>query len=163
MNGVSKTGYGTISKIDPTLPFLEYEYPYTDKNTGEKIPSKCHFASFTKEARKMMESPELKLGEKVTCVYVTENGVRTLESVELQKKRQGGFQPRPTQDPAVEMARIRANMQSEVLKAASDLVKFAKSENWTEEEVSKGWTIILEMTEFGVKKLLKTPEYGRGV
>lgn len=69
MTAQMKTGSGTITRIDKDLPFLEYEFSWTDRTTNEKKSAKCQFMVFSPTFKEEFKNTSLKTGDIVQCEY----------------------------------------------------------------------------------------------
>ena len=95
MTAQLKTGSGTITRIDPTLPFLEYEFSWNDKVTGEKKSAKCQFLLFGNEAKEAIQKTTLKVGDLVSCEYEQVGWDKTLLKFGPKQVSSGGGWRKP--------------------------------------------------------------------
>lgn len=95
MTAQIKTGSGTITRIDPSLPFLEYEFSWNDKVTGEKKSAKCPFMLFGLDAKAAMQNTQLKVGDTVQCEYEQNGWDKTLLKFGPKQVSSGGGWRKP--------------------------------------------------------------------
>ena len=95
MTAQIKTGSGTITRIDPSLPFLEYEFSWNDKVTGEKKSAKCQFMLFGNEAKEAIQKTPLKVGDLVSCEYEQVGWDKTLLKFGPKQVSSGGGWRKP--------------------------------------------------------------------
>jgi len=95
MTAQLKTGSGTITRIDPTLPFLEYEFSWNDKTTGERKSAKCQFMLFGNDAKESIKTTPLKVGDIVQCEYEQNGWDKTLLKFGPKQVSSGGGWKKP--------------------------------------------------------------------
>ena len=123
MTAQLKTGSGTITRIDAALPFLEYEFSWNDKATGEKKTAKSPFMVFSTEAKEAIKTTPLKVGDIVSCEYEQVGWDKTLLKFgpKADKPAFGGFKGGSSgykKDP-VEEAKTRRSIERQ---KAADIV-----------------------------------------
>lgn len=65
-----KYGSGTITKIVPDFPFVEYEYSWIRDGVEQK--AKYHLANFSDEAKASLS--KFKIGDMISITYIQTNG-----------------------------------------------------------------------------------------
>jgi hypothetical protein len=90
MSSELKHGSGKIIKIDPSMPYLEYEYSWNDKGTGEPKSATCYFLQFVEPARSDLKTTSMKIGDLIHVEYEPKGQDKILHKFGPKEKRNGG-------------------------------------------------------------------------
>lgn len=137
MTAQLKTGSGTITRIDPTLPFLEYEFSWNDKTTGERKSAKCQFMLFGNDAKESIKTTPLKVGDIVQCEYEQNGWFKTLLKFGPKQVSSGGGWKKPF-DPVAAAKKQEFEVRQSCLDRAVELwisTKPANQQNCTENDI----------------------------